>query len=192
MTINAKVVLVGDASVGKTSILLAAGNQSTQYVTPTVSGAGIPLQVSHDGLAITLTVWDTAGQEVYRPFVPMFARGAEVGVIVFDLNRLDTFNSVDDWTAIFADLPVGQCQLVVVGNKSDILPWAVPKDDIQRYCESQRFPYYLTSATTRDGIDVLMAAIAGMVADKHLTGRKKSDAIGINLQQPKAQKTDCC
>jgi small GTP-binding protein len=186
---SAKVVLVGDASVGKTSMLLAAQHESIQDASPTVSASSVPIVARHLGTDVTLNVWDTAGQEQYRSFVPMFTRGADFGVIVFDLSRPATFASVDDWTALFADLPAGQCQIVVVGNKSDIRPWAVSEDDFARYCAEQHYPHFLTSAKTGDGIETLIQGLAAIVASRWEKPATESSTV---ILAPRPPSGGCC
>jgi small GTP-binding protein len=166
MSVKGKIVLVGDASVGKTSILLSSQNESIRNVVPNVNASTVTLNVKAASGEVKLNVWDTAGQEVYRSFVPMFVRGSEVGIVVFDLSQPESYDHVEEWISLFEDLPPGQCQLVIVGNKSDLKPWKVDHDEVADFCSANEYPFFVTSALTGEGIVDLIDEIAVLVEGK--------------------------
>jgi GTPase SAR1 family protein len=131
---------------------------------------------------------------MYRSLVPMFSRGANIGVIVFDVTRHDTFDSVDDWTALFADLPSGQCRLVVVGNKSDLQPWGVSADEVAAYCAPQHLPHFITSALTGDGIEELFEGLTRIaVARAESQSLLERSALANRPQEKEGKKgLGCC
>jgi small GTP-binding protein len=166
MAVKGKVVLVGDASVGKTSILLAGQHLDSTFVEPTINVTTIPLTIRTQNYDIHLNFWDTAGQELYRSFVPMFVRGSEVGVIVFDVTRVETFQNIRDWISLFDDLPPGQCQLVIVGNKCEMAEWDLEIEEVREFCERGKYPLFVTSAKSNEGIQELFEQIARIVHGK--------------------------
>jgi small GTP-binding protein len=165
MAVRGKVVLLGDANVGKTSILLRGQNDSTDHVEPTINCATVTMNVLTAECEVRLNVWDTAGQELYRSTVPMYVRGAEVGIVVFDLSAPETAAAVRVWISLFEDLPPGQCQVVVVGNKSD-KECKLDVEAMAEFCASANYPFFLTSAKSGDGIPALFEAVAGIVHAK--------------------------
>jgi small GTP-binding protein len=112
---------------------------------------------------IRLSVWDTAGQELYRSTVPLYVRGSKIGIVVFDLSEPETAAAVPDWIALFADIPPGQCQIVVVGNKSDSVPWKANIEEMIAFCANKGDLFFLTSAENGEGIQTLMQAVAGII-----------------------------
>lgn len=46
---------------------------------------------------VALQVWDTAGQERFRSMAPMYYRGANAALIVFDITNYSTFSDVKSW-----------------------------------------------------------------------------------------------
>jgi small GTP-binding protein len=168
MAVKGKVVLVGDASVGKTSILRAGQNQDVVNIEPTVSASTVPVTVHSARGEVKHNFLDTAGQEVYRSFVSMFVRGSEVGLIVFDVTQSESIGNIEEWVALFDDLPPEQCQLVIVGNKSDLRvnTWSVRVDEVKTLCTIRRYPFFVTSAKTGDGITELFEELAAMVRGK--------------------------
>jgi small GTP-binding protein len=162
MARSGKVVLVGDTDVGKTTIIYCATHtrQSASEPLPTVKSSAYPLSVRTVLGEIQLMLWDTAGQEVYRSLVPMFTRGAEIALIVFDMSERVTFENLNTWIELFEDLTPEECERVIIGNKKDKMPWAMSISEIEEFCQERKFRFMLTSATTGDGIPDLFEEIA--------------------------------
>jgi Rab family protein len=186
MTVRGKVVIVGDTRVGKTSILFSYQHKFDTPAAPqTVGAVTTHLEIPLDqGQRAHINVWDTAGQEQYKYFVPMFARGAEVGVVVFDLSERASFAHVQNWLDFFKE-EACEPKTVLVGNKSD-LPAQVTADEIEEFVAG-RMPYFCVSALTGDGIDLLFAAIGGIVGQG---APDKPDIQHLESRQPSGQ--GCC
>jgi small GTP-binding protein len=194
MAVKGKVVLVGDHSVGKTSLLLAGQKQAIDGVTPTINASTVSLTIACQGTEVKLNFWDTAGQEVYRSFVPMFVRGSEVALIVFDVGEPTSFHNLADWVSLFDDLPRGQCQIVVVANKADRPQWSVVMEDVTKYCAARKFPIYVTSALSGDGVPELLKEVARIVLGKQEDVAEPTTRV---QEKPVAQgqapvKSECC
>jgi small GTP-binding protein len=126
-----------------------------------------PIEVTLDrGCTIPLIIWDTAGQEGYKYFVPMFARGASVAVVVFDLSNSISFAHVPSWITFLHEQGPEECRIVIVGNKSDLLPPAVSENEIESLREPTRIPFFRTSALTTEGVDLLFYGIAELAAEE--------------------------
>jgi small GTP-binding protein len=146
-----KIVLVGDASVGKTSLILRYNQDKFIEDQPgTIGSAFVRRQVLREGREITLSIWDTAGQERYRSLVPQYARGAYVALVVFDVNEGATFDSVDEWISqILSTIP--NCGILIVGNKSD-LEFERPRDDYERWATGHEYTLTFASAKSGEGV----------------------------------------
>ncbi|KAH3762476.1 RAB GTPase protein A3 [Pelomyxa schiedti] len=96
--ITYKVVLLGDPSAGKTSIVTRLTSNAFIPEIPSTIGATYQVHnVAVDGCIVKLEIWDTAGQERYRSLTPMYMRGAHAGVIVYDITSPPSFDSVSRW-----------------------------------------------------------------------------------------------
>ncbi|EMS16832.1 small GTPase EhRabF4, putative [Entamoeba histolytica HM-3:IMSS] len=114
-----KICLVGDQSVGKTSLVnrYAKGGFSTNEKA-TIGANFIATSYIKQGQEIKLALWDTAGQEKYRSMVSMYYRGSRGAVIVYDVTNRTTFEDIRGWyDEIFKAEPDVVCMLV--GNKAD-------------------------------------------------------------------------
>jgi small GTP-binding protein len=159
---GAKVVIVGDAGVGKTSLLshFLTGRAAEPY--PTIGADATPKAVMVDGKEVRLSLWDTAGQETFKSIVPMFARGAQVGIVVFDLASPASFAGVPEWLAIFAQ-DQNPCPVILVGNKSD-LKGSIKPSDVVSFTKSHKLRYFEASARSGAGVGAIFEAAAEIVA----------------------------
>ena len=92
-----KIVLLGEAAVGKTSLLnrFCEGTFQEDYK-PTL-GANIirkDVDLEETNTKIRLIMWDLAGQEKYNVIRSMYFQGCEGALLVYDVTRYNTFDSV--------------------------------------------------------------------------------------------------
>jgi small GTP-binding protein len=176
-----KVILVGDAAVGKTSIL----NSMMNRFSPCESTVGCNCQmisVEHAGKNFPLQIWDTAGQEMYRSLIPAYFRGVDVSVIVFDVTSASSFESVGFWLDTVKDHAVNT-PILLVANKIDLTDWiAVPASNIPALSNLHSIELAQTSAKTGDGISELVASIATLLEE-----RKR-----IEIAPVESPKSSCC
>lgn len=118
-----KVVLVGDATVGKTHLL-------SRYVKGTLPKAPtatigvefatrtIPLAV---GGTVKAQIWDTAGQERYRAITSSHYRRAVGALLVYDVTRQSTFQNCLKWLEELRQNAEPNVIIMLVGNKVDLV-----------------------------------------------------------------------
>ena len=85
-----KVLLLGDAGVGKTCVLQRFADGT--FVSSTRATVGMDLKrttIDLDGTGekVTLQIWDTAGQEMFRSIIASYYRGAHGVVLMYDVTR---------------------------------------------------------------------------------------------------------
>jgi small GTP-binding protein len=160
----AKVVMLGDSGVGKTSIVLQLSEHAFRATTTPTVGSGcffkeIPTPLG----AARLHVWDTAGEERYRAFTGLYARGALAAVVVFDVTDERTFTAVGRWAAAFREAADPAAAVWVVGNKTDAGGRAVAHAHARAWAEQRGFRYFDASARTGENIDLVFADVAERV-----------------------------
>eukprot|EP01071_Lankesteria_metandrocarpae_P003959 Lankesteria_metandrocarpae@DN3282_c1_g1_i2.p1 len=147
-----KVVLLGEASVGKTSIVSRFSNDSFSDATDTTIGAAFcPHTIEVDGKPIKFEIWDTAGQERFSSLAPMYYRGAAAAIIVYDQTRASSYDRAQAWVQQ-VQLSNPDVVICMTGNKSDLPNRAVDAKEIQEYCESEGLFYVETSAKTGQNV----------------------------------------
>jgi small GTP-binding protein len=182
-----KVPLIGDANVGKTSIV--SRYTSDHFVPnsrPTVGVSTTTISLDINKQNIELSVWDTAGQERFRSLVPLYTRHAAAMVLVFDISSKDSFASLESWlTKLTSEMGV-TCPIFICGNKTD-LPNAVPQQAVKEWAEEHSVIAHFTSAVTGDGVGELFHRVGEKVAQP-----VKEDPFGSTPVLEQAQKNKCC
>jgi len=88
-----KVVLLGDAAVGKSSLAQKfVSGHFDPYSQSTIGAAFLNRTVLVDGLPVKFLIWDTAGQEKYRSLAPMYYRGARCAIVAYDITKAVSFD----------------------------------------------------------------------------------------------------
>jgi Ras-related protein Rab-11A len=116
-----KIVVVGDAAVGKSNILYRYVNN--EFVSNTKATVGVELfhkSFKINGKFVKVHIWDTAGQERYKSMTSAYYRGAKGALIVYDITREDTFKNVENWFNEIRQHGEKNIALMMVGNKCDL------------------------------------------------------------------------
>jgi len=194
-----KVVLVGSAHTGKTSIVNQYVFKSfTLHTVSTTQPAFCQKQLNYRDHDLSLEIWDTAGQERYHALSPLFYRDAEAGIVVFDLTDMESFSRAQKWIHELKQARGDQIHIVIAGNKSDLSDKRVVSSaDAQRLAQSIKAPYFETSAKTRDNIEPLFNSICDHIVNQILStgahiepsGKSMRDKIKFQEEQPKSK---CC
>ena len=111
---QAKVVLLGEGRVGKTSLVLRfCKNEFHDVQPPTVQASYLDKQLAIDGNRINLAIWDTAGQERFHALGPIYYRDADAALLVFDITDVESFDKVKAWVKELRKMvrapPVASC-----------------------------------------------------------------------------------
>ncbi|MHA1310586.1 MAG: Rab family GTPase [Candidatus Helarchaeota archaeon] len=157
-----KVVVIGDAAVGKTSIIRKYSlNQFSENYKMTV-GADFNVKVVKfkDLGEVSLTIWDFGGQEKFEEIRRYYYYGAHAAIIVFDITNRDSFNNIKKW---LTDLQseVGNIPYLILANKSDLQDdRQVSKSEIDQLSDDLKIKIFDTSAKTGDNIEKAFYEIA--------------------------------
>ncbi|MBA0574723.1 hypothetical protein Golob_007006 [Gossypium lobatum] len=116
-----KIVLIGDSAVGKSNLLSRFARNEFDNNSKATIGVEFQTQVVEiDGKEIKAQIWDTAGQERFRAVTSAYYRGAVGALIVYDITRRSSFDSIKRWLdelSTHCDTTVAR---MVVGNKCDL------------------------------------------------------------------------
>eukprot|EP00092_Neocalanus_flemingeri_P001976 GFUD01002109.1.p1 GENE.GFUD01002109.1~~GFUD01002109.1.p1 ORF type:complete len:192 (+),score=51.22 GFUD01002109.1:45-620(+) len=115
-----KVVIIGDGTCGKTSLLTVyKGDVFPQKYIPTIFENSAK-RVEHDGKVVQLMMWDTAGQEEYKALRHLAYEDTDVVLIAFSIDNRDSFENIQKaWYPEYQKHMKGT-QIVLVGTKSDL------------------------------------------------------------------------
>jgi len=155
-----KVVLIGEISVGKSSILVRYVNDDFDENGAEVSLDFLSKTLDIDKEVVKMNIWDTAGQERFKTLTASFFRGSDGCVIVFDLCSNESFQNVRLWMKELERFTQPSCVKYLVGNKSDLPERTVTHEDAQQLAIEYGIVYYETSAKNGTNIDTLFEDLA--------------------------------
>lgn len=116
-----KVVIIGDSAVGKSNLLSRYARNEFNINSKATIGVEFQTQsMEIDGKEVKAQIWDTAGQERFRAVTSAYYRGAVGALVVYDITRRTTFESVGRWLDelnTHSDTTVAK---MLVGNKYDL------------------------------------------------------------------------
>ena len=155
--LTCKIVLVGDAGLGKTCIISRFINDKfdkAQMTTACPCFCTKILKYPEYKKKINLDIWDTAGQEIYRSISKLFYKNANVGVLVYDITRLKSFQSIKEyWYNELKENTESKIIFNVVGNKVDLFENEEVNDkEAKEFAKSINAGFYLTSAKSNTEI----------------------------------------
>ncbi|KAK9141082.1 hypothetical protein Scep_010763 [Stephania cephalantha] len=116
-----KVVIIGDSAVGKSNLLSRyARNEFNLHSKATIGVEFQTQSMEIDGKEVKAQIWDTAGQERFRAVTSAYYRGAVGALVVYDISRRTTFESVGRWLEELKTHNDKTVARILVGNKSDL------------------------------------------------------------------------
>ncbi|CAF0916005.1 unnamed protein product [Rotaria sordida] len=161
-TCQFKMVLLGESAVGKSSLVLRfVKGQFHEYQESTIGAAFLTQTVSVDDTTVKLELWDTAGQERYHSLAPMYYRGAQAAIVVYDITNADTFSRAKVWVKELQRQAAPNIVIALAGNKVDLATKRqVEVADAQTYAEENGLIFMETSAKTSMNVNDIFMAIA--------------------------------
>ncbi|EAX88882.1 small GTP-binding protein, putative [Trichomonas vaginalis G3] len=165
MSTKCKVVFLGSAGVGKTSLLnrLMTDEFSNQYNT-TIGVDFFTKPVQVQGRTVTLQIWDTAGQERFKSLMPSYIRDSSVAVIVYDVSDEKSFDEAQEWYETVMHERGNEAKCVLVGNKID-LERRVDLKHVDDFAKPRQMQTIETSAKTSSGVARLFKLISELAPD---------------------------
>jgi small GTP-binding protein len=150
-----KVLMLGDASVGKTSLVNRFCGDS--FTENTVATIGIDFKwknLEHNGAKLRMQVWDTAGQERFRTLSPQYYRAAHGVVVCFDCTERRTFENLGTWLQAISENRDGEIQVIIVANKMDLSAQrAVSTAEGEALAKKHGFAFFEVSAKSGAGVE---------------------------------------
>ncbi|KAJ5338273.1 hypothetical protein N7452_005001 [Penicillium brevicompactum] len=118
---SVKLVLLGEAAVGKSSLVLRFVNDDFQEnKEPTIGAAFLTQKCSLPTRTIKFEIWDTAGQERFASLAPMYYRNAQAALVVYDVTKPSSLTKAKHWVAELQRQASPGIVIALVGNKLDL------------------------------------------------------------------------
>ena len=167
--IPCKVVLLGEAGVGKTSLLTRfVSGTFSQLVMSSTGSSFVTKNIELDeNNKIKFQIWDTAGQEKYRSLAKIFYQSAAVALLVYDITTQSSFNGLKEyWAKEIREISPEDIIVAVVANKSDdYMEQQVDMKEGKNLAKELNAIFQTTSAKLGTGVNELFTLIAEKFID---------------------------
>lgn len=193
-----KLLLIGDAGVGKSSILLQFKENTFDENLQSTIGVDFKIKtMSAQGKKIKITIWDTAGQERYRTLTSSYYRGAQGVILVYDVTRRDTYDNLAAWLSEVEHFCASGGRHVVkvlVGNKID-RERRVPREEAEEWARSRGMLFMEASARTRVGIEQVFSEVVQKILENPVLLQNTIPAkprVALNEAKKDESSGGCC
>lgn len=192
-----KLVLLGESAVGKSSLVLRfVKGQFQEFQESTIGAAFLTQTVCLDDVTVKFEIWDTAGQERYHSLAPMYYRGAQSAIVVYDITSQESFNRAKTWIKELQRQANPNIVIALAGNKTDLAnKRAVEYQEAQAYAEENGLLFMETSAKTAMNVnDIFLAIAKRLPKNEQLSGGGSSghERRGVDLGQNQQQSNGGC
>ena len=195
-----KLLLLGDSSVGKTSILLKY--ISNKFDESSISTVGVDYMdkiIDYNKFKIKLQIWDTSGEEKFRTITKNFYRNADGLLVVFDLTKKESYDHIRSWINE-AKENNDKLKTILIGNKLDLKDERIVTIDVaKQFAEKNNLKYIETSAKDGTNINESFQAIIDLLFDGksseeilHEFTKQDSSLSVVDDSMEVKKKKSCC
>lgn len=156
-----KVILVGDMSVGKSSVAIRqCKNMFPGEIQPTIGSSQLYTKIPIEDKVIHMIIWDTAGQEEYNSLIPMYTRNSDCAIIVCSAVNQQSIDNIQKWHRILEESTESP-EIIIAVNKIDLLEDQINgMNEIRAKLSKKYQNIFFVSAKTGYSISELFVAAA--------------------------------
>lgn len=204
-----RLILIGDSTVGKSSLLkYFTDGKFAEVSDPTVGVDFFARLIEvNDGKRIKLQLWDTAGQERFRSITKSYYRNSVGVLLVYDVGNRASFEHIPLWMQEASrHIEPHRPAFTLVGCKVDIPTRIVSVDEAKAFAALHDMPHIETSAKTGAGVETAFRALTQVVYDRVNSGEYKVEdgwdgvktgfarlnGLDYNLLEAEPARSTCC
>ena len=121
-----KIVVIGDANVGKTNIIRRIIGEDFREMEATIGVEFMYINIKDidkddPNKTMSIQIWDTSGAERYKAITTTHIRGADGAYIVYDISNESSFTHLNYWYNCLRDAADNDIIIFLIGNKSDLI-----------------------------------------------------------------------
>ena len=168
--ISFKVIVVGDTSVGKSSLSIKAiKDHFEEFYSPTIGFEFLTYITKIEDKNIKLQIWDTCGQEAYRALISSFYKNSSLAILVYAIDSVESFNNLEIWLNDIKTQANPDIKIILIGNKFDLEDRRqVEKEMGENFCKENELCFFMeTSAKTGHNAVNLFNEAAKILYEKH-------------------------
>ena len=208
-----KLLLIGNSSVGKSSLLYRfVDNSWDENFVPTIGVDFVRIYINNiyiqklktleiNGKKVKLQIWDTAGQERFKNITASYYRGGHGVLVVYDITDRESFTNLNSWLIEIEKNANKNVFKLLIGNKSDLEPQRqVQFDEGKAFAESNGMKFIETSAKTDQKVKEAFETLTKEIIKDNLNKNKplsdeEKHKIKLNSNTTdinKTKKGGCC
>lgn len=186
-----KIVMVGNSSVGKTSLLKRFCDDCFHPGTSATVGIDYSVKtITVDNSHVALQMWDTAGQERYRSITKQFFRKADGVIVMYDITAEQSFTAVRHWLTSIKEAASDDITVMLLGNKTDKEnERQVQKEVGKRLAKDCRITFFECSACSGHNVLDSMVHLARILKDQEDREKEKTVQLVVSSSD---KKRACC
>ena len=163
-----KYVIVGDASVGKSNLLLRyTHGQFREEYQLTIGVEFGSNNLSIDNNIYRIQIWDTAGQENFKSITRSYYKNSACALIVYDISNRISFENLASWVDDCKNSSPRTVVMVLVGNKCDLEKnREISEEEGRDFAEKNGMLFFETSAKTGQNVEQVFKKSAEVIAKK--------------------------
>ncbi|MFX1475206.1 MAG: Rab family GTPase [Promethearchaeota archaeon] len=167
----AKAVIVGDYSVGKTSLVRRFVEGTFEHDYKPSIGVNITMKVvDAGGMKLKFNLFDAGGQERFEPIRKKYYRGTQAVIYVFDITRAESAVSIEKRWMVEVEAVIGRDYArIVLANKADLPQREVSEYAGRQVAERINAAYYETSALDGRNVNEAFTELAAIILRKHFS-----------------------
>jgi Ras-related protein Rab-2A len=180
-----KYIVIGDAGVGKTCLLLQFSDgrfrQNHDITIGVEFGAKV---IDIDEERVKLQIWDTAGAESFRSITRFYYRGAAAALIVYDITKRDSFEHIREWLMEARINGNPEMCVMLVGNKTDLHEARqVSPEEGQAFADEHNLMFLEASAKTGENVEKVFRDAASEILKRVHLGLLdiNNEALGVKV-----------
>ena len=198
-----KIVVIGDANVGKTNIIRRIIGEDFREMEATIGVEFMYINLKNideddPNKTMSIQIWDTSGAERYKAITTTHIRGADGAYIVYDISNESSFNHLSYWYNCIKDVAEKDIVIYLIGNKSDLIyeeGRAVKKKDAIEFVNKNKLQGYAEcSAKNNENIRETFEIFYKLLYNKNKNKIKEKNKVKLELmnQKKSEKKNDFC
>lgn len=206
MSITAvKLVLLGEAAVGKSSLVLRfVSDDFQENKEPTIGAAFLTQRCSIGEKTIKFEIWDTAGQERFSSLAPMYYRNAQAALVVYDVTKPASFIKARHWVKELHEQASKGIIIGLIGNKYDLIEEdedsrKVSYDEGLQLSKEENLLFFETSAKTGFNVqqvfleigEKILSTITEDASNNSSSKQNDSNKIDLSINNDSVNSSNC-